>query len=1105
MGKKKNLKRILVFLICLIIICSSVPVYATDVGETYDNSPTVNETFQNKIEQETLTAEETEEIKQNNTNFESLEDNDELKKVVGEENSQIDELKETPTNKSYNMVEGKESSTIEISHRSHIQDFGWESNWSKNISGTVGKSKRLEAIQVKLNDVTNGNVEYKTHIQDYGWESSWKKNGEISGTTGEAKRLEALQIQLTGELVNTYDIYYRAHVQGIGWLDWAKNGEKSGTQGLALRLEAIEIKLVNKGEEAPGKTDAPFKKVNIGYQSHVANIGWQQSVNDGALSGTTGRGLQMEAINVNLIDPEVSGSVKYRTHVQGIGWQNWVNSGKSAGTTGQNLRMEALQIELTGEIAKNYDIYYRLHVANFGWLGWAKNGEMAGTTGWSYAIEAAEIRLVKSGSQAPGTTNNHYIPSQWHAEINQIEETTKVNVIPCSLEQIKAANTATSIEVTATMNYNGKTTQQVKKEKQIKDIDKNGFELDLEYYGRFQVIIKYKKNGNIVGITQQEQGIVASEYNLAPLSATFPVVYFSLSIWDINISAETGKKIPTIVMLDRPSAYNWDNLPADVYGMPFLTKAEMKKTSNFTSYIYYVKDLYELNPNSKFNLYINDITCSYIHDIIYGNRIPEGQYTITMLSDGSATFNIMNSTYNVSNPEKKHEELIKTWNTAKAAAYKNGQKDPGWGWHTHWDCMYAVLASEPNTKWWVARNNLFTSGDNNVFAEKIKEDVIVKNVNTLLNNLSSKGETTVTEFKNLYNFNDGYFNEAQEQGKKSMMILGTYVYNEKNFSDYARLTQLYYGDEYLYYYKGHPNTPTGLYPEKQVELEGLGIGDIDSNVAAELILFFNPEIRLSGYGTSTFNTASNDMACGLYNMTKDAALAASGVEYGGIDWFASAIGANTNEKIKVLCPTNDTCYLVEFSDELLDSGEYNFAIFNATNGSLKYYLENDNNEYVVVDSKNEGSRINYSSHVADIGWMNTVKEGNTSGTTGKSKAIEAFTANLGNVEINGSLEYRAHVADIGWQNWVREGKVAGTEGKKKPIEAISIKLTGELADKYDIYYRVHSQDYGWLGWAKNGANAGTEGLSKRVEGMQIQLVEKGKKAPGTTNNSYIKE
>lgn len=104
--------------------------------------------------------------------------------------------------------------------------------------GTVGKSLRLEAIQVNGLD-----VQMNAHVQGLGW-MGWKDH--TAGTEGKALRLEAIQIKLTGDLAENYDIYYRVHVQKIGWMDWAKNGETAGTVGQALRVEALEIKLVEK-------------------------------------------------------------------------------------------------------------------------------------------------------------------------------------------------------------------------------------------------------------------------------------------------------------------------------------------------------------------------------------------------------------------------------------------------------------------------------------------------------------------------------------------------------------------------------------------------------------------------------------------------------------------------------------------------------------------------------------------------------------------------------------------------------------------------------------------------------------------------------------------
>ena len=80
--------------------------------------------------------------------------------------------------------------------------------------------------------------------------------------------------------------------------------------------------------------------------------------------------------------------------------------------------------------------------------------------------------------------------------------------------------------------------------------------------------------------------------------------------------------------------------------------------------------------------------------------------------------------------------------------------------------------------------------------------------------------------------------------------------------------------------------------------------------------------------------------------------------------------------------------------------------------------------------------------------------------------------------------------------------MSGTSGQSKRLESIRIKLTGEMAEHYDVYYRVHAQEFGWMGWASNGQAAGTAGYSYRLEAIQIQLVPKGEAAPGSTNNAF---
>lgn len=289
---------------------------------------------------------------------------------------------------------------------------------SGNTLGTIGQSKRMEALALRLKGMdgyASGSVKYQTHIQNLGWQG-WKQNGNMAGTTGKSLRLEAVRIHLEGEIAQIYDVYYRVHVQNYGWLGWTKNGEESGTIGYGYRMEAIQICLVPKGVKAPGATLHSFLKKytdsELTYSGHVQNTGNVAAVKGGSTLGTVGKGRRLEGFSINLDDSAeglFKGGIQYRAHVQDLGWQSWKQEGNLAGTTGQGKRMEAIQIRLTGEIASYYHIYYRVHSQYFGWLGWAKDGESAGTSSLSLRIEAIQVKLVlKADSQSTYQTGKAY-------------------------------------------------------------------------------------------------------------------------------------------------------------------------------------------------------------------------------------------------------------------------------------------------------------------------------------------------------------------------------------------------------------------------------------------------------------------------------------------------------------------------------------------------------------------------------------------------------------------------------------------------------------------------------------------------------------------------
>lgn len=285
-----------------------------------------------------------------------------------------------------------EQDDLGISYDAYVQELGWLGDTKGGaVIGSVGYGLRMEALKIKLNDGKKG-IMYKSHLQNTGWESAYKKDGEESGASAKGLRIEAIQIKLDNELSNWYDVYYRVHVENIGWMNWVKNDAIAGTTGKSLRIEAIQIKVVK-------------KKIESTQQVHVQDIGWMNWVKNGTTAGTTGQSKRVEAIEIKL-DQSLAEkySISYRVHVQDIGWMNWVKNGSIAGTTGQSKRVEAIEIKLDDNLVKKYDISYRAHVQDIGWMDWVKNGATAGTTGQGKRVEAIEIKISEKPTNTTATT-----------------------------------------------------------------------------------------------------------------------------------------------------------------------------------------------------------------------------------------------------------------------------------------------------------------------------------------------------------------------------------------------------------------------------------------------------------------------------------------------------------------------------------------------------------------------------------------------------------------------------------------------------------------------------------------------------------------------------
>ena len=343
-----------------------------------------------------------------------------------------------------------DNSGIHVEYQSHVQDIGWQ-DWKKDgeLAGTTNKSKRVEAIKIKMKGVSNDiHIKYQAHVQDIGWQD-WKKDGELAGTTGQDKRIEAIRMSL--ENTEEYSIMYRVHVQDIGWKDWKKDGELAGTTGQDKRIEAIEIKIQERQKAAKLYIDTPINEsTHYGIEEKSLNVsGWKmanvsntslKAYIDGnaidtnsisyveradVINGVEGYGTEKEnpkpgfAFNIdiskmtagkhilkieaysnmtllaeNTINFNIDNNIhiEYQAHIQDIGWQDWKQEGDLAGTTGQDKRIEAVKFKIINA-SNQMHVKYRAHIQDIGWQEWKQDEELAGTTGQDKRIEAIQIKL----------------------------------------------------------------------------------------------------------------------------------------------------------------------------------------------------------------------------------------------------------------------------------------------------------------------------------------------------------------------------------------------------------------------------------------------------------------------------------------------------------------------------------------------------------------------------------------------------------------------------------------------------------------------------------------------------------------------------------------
>ena len=284
-----------------------------------------------------------------------------------------------------------------ITVRSHTSNIGWMSPvGGGSVAGTTGRGLPMEALEAQLGWYGHsGSIELRGHVSNVGWQQ-WSEGH--CGTTGKSQRLEAVQIRLTGEAAEKYDIWYCAHVSGIGWLDWACNGAAAGSAGKGKAIEAVKVILVEKGGAAPGSSS----KVFIGDLDAVAVSGSAVSgeslgLSSGQKATIGGKGAKLlNSIALSVAGQTDDGSISYAVMDAYSGWGASESDGGAAKAV-SGAPIKAIKMSLSGQFAANYDIWYRVYDSGNGWTGWTSNGQACGVSGGSSGLCGIDVALVRKG------------------------------------------------------------------------------------------------------------------------------------------------------------------------------------------------------------------------------------------------------------------------------------------------------------------------------------------------------------------------------------------------------------------------------------------------------------------------------------------------------------------------------------------------------------------------------------------------------------------------------------------------------------------------------------------------------------------------------------
>ncbi|HQH91505.1 MAG TPA: metallophosphoesterase [Dermatophilaceae bacterium] len=266
--------------------------------------------------------------------------------------------------------------------QAHVGSIGWMTPVQPgSVLGQPGQNRAIEAI--KLTELPTGST-ISAHVSSIGWMAPVGP-GMVAGTTGRGLQMEAVKVTVPSGCTVTY----QAYVRGQGWSVSVSNGAIAGTTGKALALDGLRVNAVTCATSTTSTTTPPV----AGTQHAFFGGAWAPAVRVGEVIGQPGQNRAIEAIKLT----ELPTGSTISAHVSSIGWMAPVGPGMVAGTTGRGLQMEAVKVTVPSGCTVTYQAYVR----GQGWSVSVSNGAIAGTTGKALALDGLRVNAVTCATTPP--------------------------------------------------------------------------------------------------------------------------------------------------------------------------------------------------------------------------------------------------------------------------------------------------------------------------------------------------------------------------------------------------------------------------------------------------------------------------------------------------------------------------------------------------------------------------------------------------------------------------------------------------------------------------------------------------------------------------------